>query len=100
VNLEDQMRGWMGSIAKERQAARQIRSHARLAELFQFYAARTVVPFDATAAARYDTMNRIKIGAPDRKIAAITLTRDALLLTANRQHFEKVPGLRFENWMG
>jgi tRNA(fMet)-specific endonuclease VapC len=33
------------------------------------------------------------------KIAAISLTSNALLLTANRLDFEKVPGLRFENWL-
>ena len=31
----------------------------------------------------------------DLKIASIVLAHDALLLTANRKDFEKVPGLRF-----
>jgi tRNA(fMet)-specific endonuclease VapC len=35
----------------------------------------------------------------DRKIAAIALANNALLLNANRKDFEKVPGLRFDNWM-
>ena len=30
--------------------------------------------------------------------SAISLVSSALLLTANRRDFEKVPGLRFENW--
>jgi tRNA(fMet)-specific endonuclease VapC len=33
------------------------------------------------------------------KIACIALVHDALLLRANRQDFEQVPGLRFENWL-
>jgi tRNA(fMet)-specific endonuclease VapC len=33
------------------------------------------------------------------KTACIALENDALLLTANRRDFEKVPGLRFENWL-
>jgi tRNA(fMet)-specific endonuclease VapC len=35
----------------------------------------------------------------DLKLAAIALIHDALLLTANRRDFERVPGLRFENWL-
>lgn len=35
----------------------------------------------------------------DLKSAAIAIARNALLLTANRQDFELVPGLRFENWL-
>lgn len=99
ITVEEQMPGWMASIAKERYAARQVRSYARLADLFAFFAAWLVLPFDEDAAAEFDTMNRIKIGAPDRKIAAVALAHNALLLTANRQDFELVPGLRFENWM-
>ena len=35
----------------------------------------------------------------DLKIAAIALANDAVVLTCNRRDFEKVPGLRFDNWM-
>ena len=35
----------------------------------------------------------------DLKIAAICLVHDALLLTRNLVDFEKVPGLRVENWL-
>ena len=32
-------------------------------------------------------------------IAAIALANNALLLTANRRDYERIPGLRFENWL-
>jgi tRNA(fMet)-specific endonuclease VapC len=35
----------------------------------------------------------------DLKIAATALVNDALLLSANRRDFERVPGLRVENWL-
>ncbi|QJX00792.1 type II toxin-antitoxin system VapC family toxin [Frigoriglobus tundricola] len=35
----------------------------------------------------------------DKKIAAITVVNNALLLTANRRDYELIPDLRFENWM-
>ena len=33
------------------------------------------------------------------KMACIAVANNALFLTANRRDFEKVPGLRFENWL-
>jgi tRNA(fMet)-specific endonuclease VapC len=42
---------------------------------------------------------RIRIGTQDLKIAAIALSRDALLLSANLRDFQRVPGLRVENWL-
>jgi tRNA(fMet)-specific endonuclease VapC len=41
----------------------------------------------------------VRIATLDLKIAAISVASNALLLTANRRDFEKVPGLRFENWL-
>jgi tRNA(fMet)-specific endonuclease VapC len=41
----------------------------------------------------------MRIGAMDLKIACIALVHGALVLSANLQDFQKVPGLRVENWM-
>ena len=99
VGVEEQMRGWLSSIAKERQARRQIASYRDLGGLFEFYAAFEIAPFDDAAADVFERFNRIRISAADRKIAAIAIANSALLLTANRRDYEQVPGLRFENWL-
>jgi tRNA(fMet)-specific endonuclease VapC len=93
------MRGWMASIAKERQPDRQVRSYSRLADLFDFLSDFEIARFDEAAVARFNTFKRIRIGTMDLKIAAIAIALDARLLTANRQDFEQLPGLRFENWL-
>jgi predicted nuclease of predicted toxin-antitoxin system len=41
---------------------------------------------------------RLRIGAQDLKIAAITLAHDAILVTSNRRHFDQVPGPQIEDW--
>lgn len=41
----------------------------------------------------------LRIGTSDLKIASIALVENAVLLTANTQDFERVPGLQFENWL-
>lgn len=101
ANVEESMRGWMASIAKERLVRRQIAAYRELAELFGFFSGYHIALFDEKAADRYDALKsaKVRIGTMDLKTAAIALAHGALLLTANRRDFEKVPGVRFENWM-
>ena len=99
VNVEEQMRGWMASIARERLPRRQVAPYRDLAGLFEFFRGFTIALFNDAAADLFVTLASLQIKATDRKIAAIALAHNALLLTANKRDFEKVPGLRFENWM-
>ena len=99
VTVEEQMRGWLAAVAKERKARRQVHPYGELARLFEFFADYEIVRFDNAAADLFDTFGAIHIGSLDRKIAAIAVVNDALLLTANRRDYEQVPGLRFENWL-
>lgn len=65
----------------------------------------TVVPFDEASARVYATI-RVDLEAAGRpldrsdlQIAAICLAHDLTLVTGNTRHFERVPGLRVENWL-
>lgn len=97
ISIEEQMRGWLATIAKERQVSRQVNPYDALQRLFTFH----IASFDATAAATFDEMRRskIRIATMDLKIASVALVQKALLLTANLRDFEQVPGLRVENWL-
>ena len=101
VSVEEQMRGWLAAIAKERQATRQVPGYRELARLFEYFRAFTIPLFDDPAAAQFDNLRaaKIRLGTMDLKIAAIALVNQALLLTANRRDFEQVPGLRVQNWL-
>jgi len=99
VVTEEAMRGWLSALAKERKAQRQVFAYRELADLFQFFARWPIITFDAAAVDIFDQFNRIRIGSRDRKIAAIALANNALLLTANRRDFKQIPDLRFENWI-
>ena len=99
ITLEEQFRGWLASIAKERQARRQIPNYRDLAGLLEFFQGFSIASFDDDAVDRFELMHAIRIGVKDRKIASIALACNALLPTANIRDFEKVPGLRFANWM-
>lgn len=64
-----------------------------------------VLPFDAAAARRYGEVRAdlerkgTPIGDADLRIAAIALSRELIVVTANERHFRKVPGLSVENWL-
>ena len=63
------------------------------------------MPFDRSAAEAYgplrhelETSGR-RLDERDLMIASICLARDLTLVTGNVRHFERVPGLRVENWL-
>ena len=65
----------------------------------------SIVGFDEQAARAYAEI-RVELEAKgqrlddaDLRIAAICLARDLTLITGNVRHFERVPGLRVENWL-
>ena len=101
VAVEETMRGWLAAIAKERLAQRQVPAYRELSSMFEFFATFQIAPFDRAAADRFDSLQaaKVRIATRDLKIAAICITSNALLLSANRRDFEKVSGLRFENWL-
>lgn len=102
VSPEEQMRAWLAAINRARSVQDQVPYYARLTGLVDFYCRWHVIPFHEPAADRFVALRkeRIRIGTMDLKIAAIVLTHDALLLSANVRDFERVPGLRVANWLG
>jgi tRNA(fMet)-specific endonuclease VapC len=59
-----------------------------------------LLDFDVAATREFERLVALKlrIGTLDQKIAAIALARNATLLSRNLKDFEKVPGLRVEDW--
>lgn len=95
------MRGWMPEIKRRREFHEQVVAYDRLAEVFDFFKKWQLLPFDARAAneCRLLQQQKVRIGTQDLKIAAIALVHNALLLSVNLRDFDKVPGLRVENWL-
>lgn len=64
-----------------------------------------VLPFDHSAAVTYGRLRAhlersgAPLPEPDLRIAAIALTHDLTLVTGNTRHFDRVPGLRVEDWL-
>jgi len=101
VSVEEECRGWLAYISRAQTIPRQVSAYARLAELFSFLGSWNLVLFDERAAIEFTRLRqeRIRIGTQDLKIAAIALVNDAVLLSANLRDFQRIPGLRVENWL-
>jgi tRNA(fMet)-specific endonuclease VapC len=101
ISLEEQMRGWLAALNRMREVHSQLLYYTRLAGLVDFFSNWQILPFDESAADQFVTLRKsgIRIGTMDLKIAAIAISKNALLLSANLRDFERVPGLRVQDWL-
>jgi tRNA(fMet)-specific endonuclease VapC len=101
VSVEEIMRGWMAAIRGLRGPRRQIKAYSNLGQLFRFFATWNVLELDSDAVDQFEALKQAKtrVGTMDLKIASICLAKDATLLSRNRKDFDRVAGLRVEDWL-
>jgi tRNA(fMet)-specific endonuclease VapC len=101
VAAEEQCRGWLAEVTRQRDVDRQVLAYDNLAKLFDFLGHWAIVRFDTRAATEFKALRKQlrRMGTQDLKIAAIALANGALLLSANLRDFRQVPGLRVDNWL-
>jgi tRNA(fMet)-specific endonuclease VapC len=86
-------------------AARSSRPSQNFAALHEFLMALEVAPYDYAAAMQYGGVRSSleqkgrPIGPLETLIAAHALALDAILVTHNTREFERVKGLRVEDWL-
>ena len=100
VSFEEQTRGWLSEVALEKTERGVVPVYERLNDMRKLYQAVAVWQYADEAAEIFTRLRkeRVRIGAPDLRIASIALANNATVLTANRKHFGQVPGLSFEDW--
>lgn len=102
VTCHEQLMGWNSFLReneRRRSASGVVRSFDMLRGLLASYAVYNVLPFDSAASAEFARLRGLNtVGTADRRIAAIALARGFVVLTRNTKDFERVPGLRVEDW--
>jgi tRNA(fMet)-specific endonuclease VapC len=100
VTVEEQMRGWLQVIARYRDLRQQLLYYDKLIDFIYFFGKWKILPLREHAVQVFQDMQKssVRISSTDLKIASITLSHNATLLTRNARDFERVSGLRFENW--
>ena len=101
ISAEEQFRGWLAQIHRQRDPHEQIATYQRLQRRIAFFAAWHVLPWDTDAADILQRLRRqrVRIGTMDLKIASIVLAHDATLLSRNLRDFQQIPNLRVEDWL-
>lgn len=100
ICFHEQFAGWQSYLRRRRDASHVVHAYRRLELLVDAFKLIEIAPFDQAAAHEFDSQRSqgVRIGTFDLRIASIALTRDFTVLTRNAVDFEKVPGLRHEDW--
>jgi tRNA(fMet)-specific endonuclease VapC len=100
VSFHEQALGAHTYVARARTTAELIRGYSLLSEILHGFLNAPVLPFDVAAGAALEGLRaqRVRLAAMDMRISAIALSQRLILLTRNVRDFEKVPGLRTEDW--
>jgi tRNA(fMet)-specific endonuclease VapC len=100
VSFHEQALGANQYITRAKSPAKVVRGYGMLDTVLNTYRSAPVLPFDANAAAEFDSARakKVRIGTMDLRIAAIALSRGMTVVTRNLRDFGKVPGLNIEDW--
>ena len=100
VSFHEQAIGGHAYLNRAKTLAEVIRGYALLNSILQSYLIASVLPFDTSAGAIFQSLESRKTGLKtmDLRIAAIALSRSLILVTRNNRDFGKVSGLAFEDW--
>jgi tRNA(fMet)-specific endonuclease VapC len=103
VTAEEKIKGrlatinnWSGVENVERLAF----AYGALQSTLEDFRSLNILPFSDSARDRYREFlqQKIRVGSHDLRIAAIALSAGGILVTSNRRDFEKIPGVRCEDW--
>ncbi len=100
VSFHEQASGWLAFLNDASKADQVTQAYQRLDQMRTSFQRFTVLPFDDAAEAIYESLRLRcrRVGTLDLRIASIAIATGSILLTRNFSDFEKVPGLRFEDW--
>ncbi|WP_145281064.1 type II toxin-antitoxin system VapC family toxin [Pirellulimonas nuda] len=100
VSFHEQFAGWQSYLRQRRPAPHLVYAYSRLEALVDAFKLMHIASFDQAASEEFESLRAdgVRIGTFDLRIASIALTRNFTLLTRNAVDFDKVPGLRHEDW--
>jgi tRNA(fMet)-specific endonuclease VapC len=101
ITAQEITQGWAAEINRRRAGRDQVKAYGQFLTALRALEAIVLLPFDTEAGEVFHALpaGLRRIGTMDLKIASIALSHGALLLSRNLVHFQKVPGLRVENWL-
>ncbi len=100
ITYEEQIKGRLSVLARAKTLDEQVFAYQGIQQVAIDYLKIAIIPFDHAAALEYQRLRKAypRLGNMDLKIAAISLTNNALLLTRNKSDFGQILELKIEDW--
>jgi tRNA(fMet)-specific endonuclease VapC len=100
ITDEEQLRGRLSVLSKAKTLDEQVVAYRWLQKLSENYRSIQIIPFDQVAGVEYQRLRKVypRLGAMDLKIAAISIVKNATILTRNTSDFGKIQGLLIDDW--
>jgi tRNA(fMet)-specific endonuclease VapC len=100
VSFQEQINGWNAYIQRARNPEGLVRGYAMLQAILTDFSKANVLPFDTEAAQTFADLRQsgVRVATMDLRIGSIGLVHSFTVLTRNTVDFERIPGLRVEDW--
>jgi len=101
VTAQEAFEGWLAVVNRQPAGPDQANGYRQFRRSIDTLNKFSLLDFDQEAANTFITLKKAlpRVGTMDLKIAAICIAHDGLLLSRNQVDFQKVLGLRVENWL-
>ncbi len=100
IAFHERMKGWSAYLAKTSTESEVIFAYGKFREILADFASVQLLDYSVSASAVYQQLikQRIRVGTMDLRIAAIAIDAGFTLLSCNSVDFERIPGLKVEDW--
>jgi len=100
VSFEEQIRGQLASIRRIKGLDDLVRGYYYLHQNFAYFTEMLILQLDEVAIQHLENFRqqKVRVGTQDLRIAAIALASGRIVVTRNRRDFEKIPGIKIEDW--
>ena len=100
ITYEEQLRGRLSVLSKAKTLDEQVVAYRWLQKLSENYRSIQMLPFDQAAGVEYQRLRKRypRLGTMDLRIAAISIVKNATLLTRNTSDFGKIQELSIDDW--
>ena len=100
VTVEEMLRGRLAILARRSEGEARVHAYTKLLETVRFFSTIPVMPYDMACEQQFQALRamRLRVGSRDLRIAATALVQNVVLITRNRRDFERVPGVKMDDW--
>jgi tRNA(fMet)-specific endonuclease VapC len=100
ISVGEQLSGWYTELRQAKKIEHLAKVYQRMTDAVRFLVRFNILTFAESAIVRYQDLRAAhrRLDKDDLRIAAIVLEDDDTLVTRNTKDFQRIPGLRIEDW--